>query len=309
MSKDTPFHLLPHVFVVGSPRSGTTLLAATLGDHPDLAYYYEPYFIWDFIDGTGDDDIRTRADLNEAARDYISREFAWFLRKSGKKVLVEKTPENSFRIDYISHLFPNARFIHITRAGIEAVVSLNREWLIRKNLVRKRSPKELFRVIRENFVEYPFRRCWYLLVKFELKTRAGLNPRNLFNKSKWKGEIGYGPRFQGWEQAYAEHDLLSFNALQWRHSVEACIESLDRLPSERVLTIKYEDIVADPRGSWTLLQRFAGVSDHPEHAPVIRQSRAATEKQHLPPGDRARIRAIVAPVLERLGYGPDAIDG
>ena len=156
------------------------MLAAALGRHPDIAYYYEPYFIWDYVDGPGEDDVRTASDVQAAAHDRIIAEFDWFLHKSGKRILVEKTPENSFRIDYINSIFPNARFIHITRRGHDAILSLNREWRKRQKLVRTRSYRSLFSVISENFVEYPFIRCWFLLILYELKWRANLRREHIF---------------------------------------------------------------------------------------------------------------------------------
>ena len=290
------------IFVVGSPRSGTTMLAAALGRHPDIAYYYEPYFIWDYVDGPGEDDVRTASDVQAAARDRIIAEFDWFLHKSGKRILVEKTPENSFRIDYINSIFPNARFIHITRRGHDAILSLNREWRKRQKLVRTRSYRSLFSVISENFVEYPFIRCWFLLIQYELKTRANLRRKHIFNKSKWQGEEGYGPRFPGWRDTYARNDLLTYNAEQWRHSVEACVDGLAKLQEDRVLTIRYEDLTSDTVEVWAKLQEFAGVSQHPELAPQVLPNRASIERKHAEPGTLEAIDRVIEPTLLRLGY-------
>jgi hypothetical protein len=35
------------VFIVGSPRSGTTIFGELLDKHPQLSQWYEPYFVWD----------------------------------------------------------------------------------------------------------------------------------------------------------------------------------------------------------------------------------------------------------------------
>jgi len=278
------------------------MLAAALGRHPDIAYYYEPYFIWDYIDGPGEDDVRTADDLNPMARDFIVKEFDWFLRKSRKKILVEKTPENSFRIDYINTLFPNARFLHITRRGHEAVLSLNREWRQRQDLVRTRRIRDLYTTIKESFVEYPYKRCWRLLIQYELKTRANLKSKHIFNKSKWQGSEGYGPRFPGWRDAFNTMELISFNATQWQRSVEACNDGLAKLPQDRVLTIRYEDLTSHKDELWAKLQDFAGVSQHPELAPEVKPNRASRERKLADPETLAKIDSAIRPTLERLGY-------
>jgi hypothetical protein len=73
--------------------------------------------------------------------------------------------------------------------------------------------------------------------------------------------------------------LLTFNALQWKHSVEACADSLAKIPPERVFTIKYENFTRNITSEWSALQDFIGVSRYPELSPDIKPSIAEKEEK------------------------------
>jgi hypothetical protein len=129
----------PVVFIVGSPRSGTTILGEVLGRHPDIINWYEPYFVWDWHVGNLDTDVRTEGQATDATRRFIRREFDLFLRKAGKKMIVEKTPENSFKIPFLHAVFPNAKWIHIVRDGRDVTLSISKEWEKRRQIVEQRN--------------------------------------------------------------------------------------------------------------------------------------------------------------------------
>ena len=55
------------VFIVGSPRSGTTILGELLDRHQHISQWYEPYFVWDHFFRTAPDDERTEAEATPEA--------------------------------------------------------------------------------------------------------------------------------------------------------------------------------------------------------------------------------------------------
>lgn len=132
------------VFIVGSPRSGTTWLRMLLSQSPRVVttratHLYSDYFR-SFIDS------RTRfagleAGLNglvtDAEADQWIREFSTlcFDRAAAQRpdatVIVEKTPGHSTCGADILRLFPNSAFIHVVRDPRAVVVSLraaSRSW-------------------------------------------------------------------------------------------------------------------------------------------------------------------------------------
>jgi hypothetical protein len=288
------------VFVVGSPRSGTTILAEAMGRHPELAFFYEPYFLWDFHCGNGVDDRRTGADATPAARAFLRREMALFRARSGRRFVVEKTPENSFKIDFIRAVFPRGRFVHIVRNGYDCVLSIRREWERRQRIVEQRDVGGLIGVARRMLERQPFWRNRAQALWFEAKNAAWREPRAALNKSKWKGQVGWGPRFPGWEGELAARPRLVFHALQWGRSVEAVLDDLARVPEEQQLTLRYERLCADPEAELGRVFAFVGVAAAPDLAAAVRTDDRRSGRAAFSPAELALIDPIIEPVLARL---------
>lgn len=249
----------PFVFIIGSPRSGTTILGDILGRHPDIVHWYEPYFIWDYHIGNLDTDIRTERHLTEKARRFIRREFQLFLKSAGARILVEKTPENSFKIPFINAVFPHAKWIHIIRDGRSATASIRREWLKRKKIVETRSVRKILPVVLEMMELQPFWRNRIQALTFEIKQLSVWNTKSLFNKSKWQGQIGWGPRFPHWQELYSKLSLLEFNALQWLSCIETIEAQSCLIPPENYLEIRYENLICKSDKTIQQIFSFIGI--------------------------------------------------
>ena len=120
-----------HVFIVGVPRSGTTLLKTLLVAHPAIGGSdYESTGIFGFRDifqyKMGELQPEHIQDLLRKSGDII--EFydnivACLLERLGKQVFVDKLQVQSYRIAYVRRFFPNAVFIHIVRDGRDCYCS------------------------------------------------------------------------------------------------------------------------------------------------------------------------------------------
>jgi hypothetical protein len=116
--------LVEPIFLVGSPRSGTTLTVDLFAQHPDVANWSEAGRLWDPIhyhDPEADHDwTAEQATAGQIRR--LHRWCEWYRQSHGKARFVNKHPRNSLRIGYLRRVFPDARFIHVIRDG-RAVVS------------------------------------------------------------------------------------------------------------------------------------------------------------------------------------------
>lgn len=118
------------VFIVGFPRSGTTLLEQMLGCHPtivacgELQTVLEHEASGDFLDALHALDETTRLDKVAALR----REYLAVLHGSAKpdgavRYATDKLPLNMMRIGLIRLLFPEAKIIHVLRHPLDTALS------------------------------------------------------------------------------------------------------------------------------------------------------------------------------------------
>ena len=126
------------VFVIGSPRSGTSVLAWGLSHHPDFWTSHETEFLIELFD----EERAERAYETGVARSTtwlrhhgVERgEFLGYLgagvnamitsRAEGRR-WVDQTPGYTLLADSLAELFPSAQFLHIVRDGRAVVHSMN----------------------------------------------------------------------------------------------------------------------------------------------------------------------------------------
>jgi tetratricopeptide (TPR) repeat protein len=111
------------VFIVGMPRSGTTLLEQILSSHPAVAAGDELAFWIDRLSNSKDsriDSIEAGA-LSEAAEEYRR-----LLRRIGPESLrvTDKAPFNFEFLGQLRLLLPDARIIHCRRRPIDTALSI-----------------------------------------------------------------------------------------------------------------------------------------------------------------------------------------
>jgi hypothetical protein len=145
----------PHepFFIVGCPRSGTTLLKSMLDGHPRVAIPHESHFILGLAPrparpaGTIDDiighswfrrwdidpDVVQRAAAADPAPstwpELVSRVFETYAASRGKPRWGDRTPGYVAYLPQLHRLFPDAYVIHVIRDGRDVAASLvERSW-------------------------------------------------------------------------------------------------------------------------------------------------------------------------------------
>jgi hypothetical protein len=113
------------VFILGSPRSGTTFLGRAVGSLPGFVDLGEVAALKASIP-----ELATRAPGEAAPRLRRLLALAGRLGLAGGLRAVEHTPENAFVAEALALAFPDARFVHPIRDGRDVVASLlERGWL------------------------------------------------------------------------------------------------------------------------------------------------------------------------------------
>jgi hypothetical protein len=128
---------VPMLFLIGAPRSGTTMLARMLGAHPDILGGPEPHLltplahlgVWDNVDKAPYDHVlaaesqrlfvsklpRGEQDYWAACRAYCDVLYGQRLAGSGKSICLDKTPAYGLILPFMMKVFPDARYVVLTR--------------------------------------------------------------------------------------------------------------------------------------------------------------------------------------------------
>jgi hypothetical protein len=130
-----PWELKRPVFVVGCPRSGTTVFGRILAQAPRICYLHEPRHIWCRVEPRLDVWAYRGAigrnrlywderdvDMRQATR--LAHLFHMQLWAHRRERLVEKLPLNVFRIRWLAAMFPEAKYVHVVRHARDVALSL-----------------------------------------------------------------------------------------------------------------------------------------------------------------------------------------
>lgn len=117
-----------HVFLVGFPRSGTTLLGQILASHPDIAVLEEKRTLTHCADLVATDQALDRFVAMGSAELAPYRAEYWRCAAGhglggGRDVLVDKMPLNSELLLLIAKLFPEAKIVFAIRDPRDVVLS------------------------------------------------------------------------------------------------------------------------------------------------------------------------------------------
>lgn len=120
------------IFIVGMPRSGTTLLESALAAHPDVDGAGEvpalPFILTEVLDwaeASGWTGGALPDDKREEWRGFYFNQCTKF-GAAGARFVTDKQPRNFLSVGLIRRLFPDARIIHIRRNPVETGLSIFR---------------------------------------------------------------------------------------------------------------------------------------------------------------------------------------
>jgi LPS sulfotransferase NodH len=303
------------LIVLGCPRSGTTLLYALLAVSPELwSLYGESHALfegplhpsstgWSRGNALGAQDVtaelrdRLTADLRAAATNYqallpglatvgltgprrdrmlrttlgsVSR-----MRKPDPLRLLEKTPKNALRVPFLAELFPDARFVFISREPRANIASLIEGW---------RTP--------------------YQYATYRVPHGLAIDG---YEGDRWNFALP-----PGWA-SHRQATLGEVCAFQYRACNAAALDALTQLAPSRWHHVAYERLVADAATTLAEVADFAGLAVSQAMAkmahrlPAINTVSAPGQgKRHERAGELEAVTPLVAQTAARLGYDTEA---
>jgi Sulfotransferase family len=292
------------LLIFGAPRSGTSMLFQALSTHPALwsLYRESQEIIEKHMDSAlqrHDTDELSAEDLspqdaldlvrsfydrvgNAEAGGAVSSKIPIILRAKLNRLLtlgsngskpspiriVEKNPQNSFRLPFLRRLFPDALLLYITRAPAANIASIYRGW---------HEPRFKTCALPHDFVISGFR----------------------------TGSWSFG-RPPGWRDMNGR-SLIEICAFQWRAYNEACLRDTPQL-ARRVLRVRYEDLSGDPREVLAEIAEWAELDPRPlerfaDGLPVVNTwSRPRADKWRSLAPQIEQVMPSVKDTAQTLGY-------
>jgi tetratricopeptide (TPR) repeat protein len=165
--KDVGYDAESPVFVLGMPRSGTTLVESLLCRHPDISGIGEVPYIYNLAYGCGRQLQSTLpypqflTELSPALCQQLGKDYVLLTKQFGVNAprIVDKMTENFLFIGFILALLPKARIIHCRRNPVDTCLSIYQQ-----NFFSTMGFAYDLRDIGEYYVQY--RRCmdhWHQL--------------------------------------------------------------------------------------------------------------------------------------------------
>lgn len=254
------------VFIVGSPRSGTSFLGSCIAELPEFSYHHEPIAtkaaaryvcdgIWDITKATW----------------FYRMVYAWLMRLhfDGDLRFAEKTPRNSFLIDFLNRAFSEARFIHIIRDGRDAALSHSKKpWLQAASAKSGRREQG-------GYFYGPYARFWV-----EPERKYEFEKTSDIHRCIWA----------------------------WRCHTEAILAQTASLSESQYYELRYETLVTKPKEEAEGLLNFLKITNYDSRSllqqkfALANSSSVGNWKQELSSEQLQQIEIEAGSLLKRLGY-------
>ncbi|CAN5512444.1 hypothetical protein BH18ACT16_BH18ACT16_02990 [soil metagenome] len=264
------------IFIIGAPRSGTSLLYAILRNSSQLAHWPgEAHEVWEADHHPAmrgwESNALGASDLTSRTESRIRTQF--FLTAGSRKRLVDKTPRNSLRVDFVNALFPDARFVFLQRDGRDNVNSLINAWRTpRYRTYRLPSPHSI----------------------------PGTDP------NWWKFVL-----YPGWRDD-CSGPLEMVCAKQWKVCNESALAALAAQGESRWIATRYENLIANPEVETQRVSEFLGL-DFDDRLKAAARARLAVPINTVTPPEAGKwrrenpeeitsIMPLISPTMGTLGY-------
>lgn len=295
------------IFVIGAARSGTTLLAdRILSRFSGVLYTGEIDFVWRYGQPFIRHDVRRSG--KETHKTYI-RDWFWKFHASrgAASIVIDKTPSNILRMQWIRSVFPTARFIHVIRDGRAVALSARQEWEgLSSTALDSKKYRQMNRTRKIRDLTARKLRLGDRVKDFRSALVALSDSRKALSAySKIFGapisHRTWGPRVPGLSDIAQHMSVLEACAFQW----DFCVR-MGRLDasSEDTMEIRFEELLEDPQAQVERLQSFINSSIPTESLQEIISSidtrRLKLEDSSSP--DLDQLTKLLSPTLSELGY-------
>ncbi len=226
------------IFILGSGRSGTTILGLILSMHRSIGFLNEPKALWHaaypYADINGNfcrDSARYRLsadDVDDDVRRTMHHTYGSYLWLTRTSRVLDKYPELIFRIPFVLEIFPDARFLFLVRNGIDTCHSIA-GWSERHSDRFSRSHINWWGI--DN-------RKWHIMVDQLVRKDPRLKSRA--------------------ESIAALTRQCDMAAVEWSLTMREGLEAMKRYP-ELVFRVRYEEMTNSPESTLKAILEFCNL--------------------------------------------------
>ena len=231
------------VFILGTGRSGTTILGVVLSMHRDVGFLNEPKALWhavhpdeDLVGSYSQSRAKYRLSASDATDDVIQsahRLYNAYLSVSFARRVVDKYPELIFRIPFVKKIFPDAKFLFLTRNGWDTCHSIV-NWSKRLGVKKDNETHDWWGVNQ---------RKWHLLINEIVMEHNDLSP--------------YVNEMSAWTQ---QSDMA---AVEWIVTMREGLSLLKQFPND-IQHVKYETLCSEPQKTMEKITEFLELDQNDE---------------------------------------------
>lgn len=282
-----PRKVISPIFVLGTGRSGTTVLGKVLGMHRDLLFLNEPKALWHSACPV--DDVMGNYQLGEACYALgveavdektaraIRRLYSYALLLTNSGRILDKYPEMIFRVPFIKAIFPDARLLFLVRNGYDALRSIT-TWSQKAGQETTQGVEDWWGLDR---------RKWDLLVR-DVVVKDGA----LADRSDAIGRL-------------TRHEDMA--AVEWVVTMRTGLRLNEQSPG-LLHFVPYETLCAEPENTLRGVCGFCGLRDDPKFLAY-----AARTLSPVPARPATKLDPLIADVFDdtmrRLGYTVENVTG
>jgi hypothetical protein len=210
--------------------------------------------------------------------DHCHALFGFLARMMGRRIAVERTGGSDFHIQKLRDEFPRARFVHMYRDGPDCALSMSRHPIFR-----------------------------YLGLLRAAALEAGLpwpSSSEAIKKSMPEHFAGIiTPPFD--PSRYMAYPLpIDWFGEYWSRSTTTGIAALRKLPDDVWTSIKYDDLLSEPKAELTRLAEFLRVTPLPEWLAAAQRTMhrgsTGTARAYLDPDTLRGLQRACAPGIEAI---------
>lgn len=279
------------VLLLGAPRSGTQMFRDMICSHDDICTwpYNEMTYMWRYNNRTSTTEELDPALADDKAIRYIRNQFIKLSKKTGSRIVLDKTCHNCLRIPFVQKVFPEAKFIYLIRNGMDVVPSMHKRWV---EPPPKGEYSRIFSIPRKDFLYYTL--------------KVGWNHLGLFQPGVKQVRV-WGPNYDGLQDLVGTMSLYEVCAHQWLKYTDECEKHIYNADfSASLVTLKYDEITKDSTTSLETVFDYLSVGNYntiaAEWKPKMKHHRPGEKGKTL--GDHEqKVMDILHNKLIDHGYG------